>query len=273
MKLKNLIYQLQKLAPTKFAADWDNPGLQLGARNKEVKKIMIVVDVTDDIVEKAIKNKVDLIISHHPLIFSAIKQITMDNFIQRRVLKLLQNDICLYVMHTNFDVTHMARIAGGKNYLDLENMETLSPTGPIFSSSFGKYNDLPIGYGVVGYLKDENETVIGLANEIKRKFDIDGVRIFGDKLDEVRKVAICPGAGSSHIKDCLDYECDVLITGDVSHHVGIDAYAQGLTVIDAGHYGIEKIFVSYLTEYLRTIDEDKEFELFNFIEKDPFYCV
>lgn len=273
MKLKNLIFQLQKLAPTKFAADWDNPGLQLGARNKEVKKIMIVVDVTDDIVEKAIKNKVDLIISHHPLIFSAIKQITMDNFIQRRVLKLLQNDICLYVMHTNFDVTHMARIAGGKDYLNLDNMETLSTIGQVFSSTYGKYKDLAIGYGVVGYTKYDNETLIGLANDVKRKFNIPSVRVFGEMQDYVHKIAICPGAGTGHIKDCLDYECDVLITGDVSHHVGIDAVAQGLTIIDAGHYGIEKIFIPFVAKYLRTISEDEEFEIFNSIAKDPYVCV
>lgn len=273
MKLNNLIYHLQTLAPTQFAADWDNPGLLIGDRHKNVKKIMVVVDVTDDVVEKAIANDVDLIISHHPLIFNAIKQITTDDFIQRRVLKLLQHNICLYAMHTNFDVTHMARLAGSKEYLDLAGMETLSPIGSVFSSTYAKYKDEPIGYGVVGYLKANIETAFGLANEVKTKFNIDGVRIFGDKMDEVRKIAICPGAGAGHIKECLEYECDVLITGDVSHHVGIDAYAQGLVVIDAGHYGIEKIFIPFVKKYLQTIKKGEELEILDFTPKNPYICV
>jgi dinuclear metal center YbgI/SA1388 family protein len=268
MKLNNMIYQLQKLAPTKLAADWDNPGLQIGDRHKQIKKIMVVVDVTDAVVDAAIQNKVDLIISHHPLIFNPIKQVTLDNFIQRRIFKLLQNDICLYVMHTNFDVTHMARLAGGEEYLDLAGMETLSSIG-----YNDEYSNIPFGYGVVGYLKANVSTVMGLAEEIKEKFNLDSVRVFGNKMNEVRKIAICPGAGSGHIKDCLDYECDVLITGDVSHHTGIDAYAQGLTIIDAGHYGIEKIFVPFMKKYLKDIDKNNEFEILNFVEKEPFYTV
>ena len=78
---------------------------------------------------------------------------------------------------------------------------------------------------------------------VKDIFEVDGLRVYGNSNKLIKRVAICPGAGSSHIVEALNENCDVLITGDVSHHNALDAVAQGLAVIDASHYGIEKIFV------------------------------
>ena len=103
MKCSEIIEILELLAPRRCACDWDNPGLLAGRKDKEVKKILITVDVDDQTVEKAAAEGVDMIISHHPLIFKAMKHITDEDFIGRRLVKMIQADISYFAMHTNFD--------------------------------------------------------------------------------------------------------------------------------------------------------------------------
>ena len=111
MKCKEIIESLeQKYAPD-FAESWDNVGLLVGDKEKEVHKIFLALDVTDESLEMAIKEQADMIITHHPLIFSAMKKVTTDNFIGRRIIKMIQHDISYYAMHTNFDILGMADLS------------------------------------------------------------------------------------------------------------------------------------------------------------------
>ena len=103
MKCSEVIEILGKLAPESCACDWDNPGLLAGRSDKEVKKIYIALDATDQVVDAAIKAGADMLLTHHPLIFKAIKKVNDQNFITRRLVKLIQADISYYAMHTNFD--------------------------------------------------------------------------------------------------------------------------------------------------------------------------
>lgn len=103
MKCSEVIEVLGRLAPESCACDWDNPGLLAGRSDKEVKKIYIALDATDQVVEAAIKGGADMLLTHHPLIFKAIKKVNDQNFITRRLVKLIQADISYYAMHTNFD--------------------------------------------------------------------------------------------------------------------------------------------------------------------------
>ena len=92
--------------------------------------------------------------------------------------------------------------------------------------------------------------VFQLCEQIKQTFELQGVQVYGDVCRQVQRIAISPGAGNSMISHALYKQCDVLITGDISHHIGIDAVAQGLAVIDAGHYGIEHIFIQDMAAFL-----------------------
>src|SRR5690625_6778066 len=96
---------MENWAPKKLAYDWDNIGLQLGSYHKEVKKVMITLDVLEPVVDEAIDNEVDLIISHHPILFKALKQINIDTPVGRTIQKLIQNNITVYSSHTNLDIT------------------------------------------------------------------------------------------------------------------------------------------------------------------------
>ena len=103
MRCSEIIERLRELAPETCACDWDNPGLLAGRHDKEVRRIYIALDATDTVVERAVAQKADMLITHHPLIFKAVKQVNDQNFITRRIIRLIQADISYFAMHTNFD--------------------------------------------------------------------------------------------------------------------------------------------------------------------------
>lgn len=132
MKCSEIIKILETLSPRSMACDWDNPGLLAGRSGKEVKTIFLAVDATDSVIEQAEQAGADMILTHHPLIFKGIKQVSDQNFIGRRVLRMIQDDISYYAMHTNFDAAPgcMADLAAKKLGLtDCEVLEKMGETG------------------------------------------------------------------------------------------------------------------------------------------------
>ncbi len=240
MKCYEIIDKLEALSPTEFAEEWDNIGLLVGRRDKEVRTVYIALDATDAVIGEAVRLGADLLLTHHPLIFKKMSRVNTDDFIGRRVCELIRNDISYYAMHTNFDVMGMADAAADE--LSLKDRRVLDVT---YEDDISKE-----GCGRVGELKDSMR-VEALAGLVKEKFHVPNVRVFGDLDSPVRTVAVMPGSGGGFIQDALAAGADAMITGDVGHHEGIDAVAQGLAVIDAGHYGIEKLFISYMEEFMK----------------------
>ena len=245
MKCREIIDILEKLAPGRFACQWDNPGLLAGRTEKEVKKILLTVDVDDVAVKRAVESRADMIVSHHPLIFKPIKSVTDGDFIGRRLVTMIQADISYFAMHTNFDAAPgcMADCVA----------ERLGITGGAPLEEMGEEDGIPFGIGKIGQLK---EPVTGrkLAKEIKERFGLPFVTIYGEQMWEEEPVtiaAVCPGSGGNTIQAAVDKGAQVLVTGDISHHEGIDANARGLMIIDAGHYGLEHVFMEYMEEYLK----------------------
>lgn len=242
MILEKIIEKLELAAPEDFAQSWDNVGLLVGDRSQEINKIFIALDADDAAIAEAKNVQADLLLTHHPLIFSPLKKITTDDFISARVVALLQAGIACYAMHTNFDAAQMGILAAERMGLSVE-----APLGDCFTRQERLY-----GIGAVGELK-EALTLGALAEQIKRSFALDSVKVFGDLTTHVRRAALCPGAGKSMVADALRAHAQVYVTGDIDHHTGIDAVAQGLCIIDAGHYGIEHIFISEMEDYLKRV--------------------
>ena len=117
---------IERTYPKDAALEWDNVGLLIGRAEKEVRKIYVALDVTEDVIREAVLFGADMLVTHHPLIFSSMKKITDEDFIGRRVVALLQQDISCYAMHTNYDVLGMADLSG--NRLGLADMEVLKLT-------------------------------------------------------------------------------------------------------------------------------------------------
>lgn len=260
MKCTEVRERLEILSPPKFAESWDNVGLLAGRAGKEIRKVYIAVDATDEVIEDAIDEEADLLLTHHPLIFSPLKRVTDENFISRRMVKLLQADMCYYAMHTNFDVMGMADAAA--DALELRDRQVLDVT---FEDEISRE-----GIGRFGRLK-ESMTLAECAEYVKKVFRLQAVRVYGDLSDTISVAAVSPGSGKSTAPSAVAAGVDVLISGDIDHHLGIDLVAQGVSVIDAGHYGLEKLFVPYMRDYFCT--EMPEIRVMTAEEKSPFAVI
>jgi len=247
MKCVEIIDILKGLAPEEWACDWDNPGLLAGRSDKEVKKIYIALDATDQVVEAAVQAGADMLLTHHPLIFKAIKKVNDQNFITKRLVRLIQADISYYAMHTNFDAAPGCMADLGAERIGLKNCVPLELFGEVEAGG----QAISYGIGKTGLL-DVPVTLRTLAVQVKKAFGLPFVVVYGQQLlDEVvERISICPGAGGSEIERALANGSHVLVTGDVSHHQGIDCAARGMAIIDGGHYGLEHVFISYMAEYL-----------------------
>jgi len=239
MIVREIIEELEKIYPSDAAEGWDNSGLQVGRGEKEVQTVFLALDLTEEIMEEAVKAGADLIITHHPLLMGGIKKITTDDFHGRKVIRLIREDISHYAMHTNFDVITMGNLAGER--LGLSEREVLVPTKSM-------ENGKTAGYGSVGNLK--KQTVREVAETLKTKFQLDSVRVFGETEAKVSRVAILPGSGKDFVKEAIQSGAEVYISGDFGHHHGMDAVEEGIIILDAGHYGLEHIFVAYMKELL-----------------------
>ena len=233
MKVKELTAWLENKYPAKAAEHWDNVGLLVGDDEAEVSHVFLALDLTEETLEEAIQAGADMIITHHPMIFSPIKKIHNLDFVGGRILKLIQNDISYYAMHTNYDVLGMAELSG--KIMDLQNGEVLDVT---YTDEEGN----PEGIGRIGNL-EKDMTLEECCVYVKHRLELGSLKVFGDMQKKVHRLAISPGSGKSSIAVALEKGADVLVTGDIGHHDGIDAVEQGLAVIDAGHYGTEYIFI------------------------------
>lgn len=237
MKCRDIVAVIEEKYPLSYAMEWDNVGLLVGRDDKDVKKIYIALDATDSVIDDAVQKGADMIVTHHPLIFSGLKRINNRVFPGRRILKLIRHDIICYAMHTNYDVCRMAQLSSEK--MGFQNPQVLAVTCEEAQAGIGQIAEI-----------SENITLRECAARVKKVFGVPDVRVFGDPETVARKAAICPGSGKSVIEDALRKKADVLITGDIGHHEGIDAKDRGLCIIDAGHYGIEHIFIDDMKQYL-----------------------
>lgn len=266
MKCKEIIERLRELSPEHLACTWDNVGLLVGSQEKEINRIYVALDATDNVISEAVKQKADMLLTHHPMIFKGLKKVTESDFIGRRVIELIRHDMAYYAMHTNFDVAGMAELAAEK--MQLQEASVLQKTTETENG--------PAGIGRVGNLPFPMSLDECIAR-IKEAFEIDTVKVFGfhqqpyGPKGQTTRIALCPGSGKSVIEDALQAGAQVLVTGDIDHHEGIDAVARGMAVIDAGHYGMEKMFIPYIFRYLN--EALPELTVLTEIPQQPFVYI
>lgn len=235
IKCQDLIEKIEERYPRIYACDWDNTGLLAGDREQEIQSVYIALDATDRVIDGAIQAGADLLVTHHPMIFGSIKSVTADDYVGERLIRLIRGNVSCYAMHTNYDVMGMAELAA--SYLELTDTFVLEE---VFDGE---------GIGRVGSLPSAM-TLKECAELVKERFHLPNVKVFGDLNKIVRIAALSPGAGKSMASPALESGADVLITGDIDHHTGIDMEDCGMAVIDAGHYGIEHIFIEDLKGFV-----------------------
>ena len=255
MKCSEIFEYLTNLYPLELAMDWDNSGFLLGRSDKEVKNVLVVLDITNEVLEYARAKDIDLIVSHHPIIFSALKRVTDETLLGNYILKILKNDICVIAMHTNFDIAKggMADICS----------ERLGLSNTCVFERINVCDEEELGIGKIGDLK-KDMSLDELIKLVKTKFDLSHVSVFGRENinSNIRRVAISPGSGKGMYKYAVK-RADVLITGDITHHDGLDAANDGVCITDATHYGLEHLFIEKVKSDLIKLDKINVFEYKN----------
>lgn len=229
MLLQNLIEKLDMYTKVDSAYEWDNSGLITGDLKSDISTVLLTLEVADEVIYESLRKNAQLIVSHHPVIFSGIKQIITGEDYKNPLYTAISHNIALYASHTNFDM-----LDGGINdcFLDI------------------------LGVEKIGYVY-EKEKPIGRIFEFPDKLDINSVYellcdkfkfsnmnlIACDKTRLVKKVAVVTGSGFSIIKSSINSdEVDLIITGDIKYHDAQFLISHGYCVIDMGHYGTEQIF-------------------------------
>lgn len=241
MIAKDVIETIEKLAPLHLAMDWDNPGLILGNEDKQVQNILLALDIDELVINEAISHKIDMIITHHPIIYKAVKNINSRTTVGRWMLKLIQHDITVYTAHTNLDITE-----GGVNDTLFNRLGLTDKTG-LQETTPGHY------LGRVGKVVGDH-TLKSYSEYVAKQLEVDIVRYVGDPDAKVHHVAICGGAASDYdmFKAAAKAGADLYITGDIRYHETQRAQGLGLNLIDATHHGTENLALADLKTYLDT---------------------
>ncbi len=239
MILKDVIAVMNKYADEATALDWDNSGLQIGDENNDITSVTVCLDVTPKVVDEAISNKSQLIVSHHPFFFFPIKSIT-DDTKGRMINKLIKNNISVYSSHTCFDMSTHGINAFAAFRLGIKTDSFLEESS---------YDEL--GIGVCGKL-DNPTDFTSLCQKIKKVFKADTLKVssFCDDTYPVKRVAFCSGSGSDYIKRAKELGADVYITSDVSNGKFITSQEINLPIITLTHFESEKCFIKIMRDIL-----------------------
>ena len=238
MKLKEIINLIEKWAPLELAEDFDNVGLILGDENVEVKKALITLDTLENVVDEAVENKCDLIISFHPIIFDGLKKITTNTYVKRVISKSIKNNINIYAIHTNLDNHPKGVNFQISKYLNLNNTKILIPK-----------IDCKGGMGMIGELQKsipEKEFL----NYVKGIMKTSLIKHSTFLNKKIKKVAVLGGSGSFAIEEAIKAGADCFITADLKYHDYFRAENK-ILLLDIGHYESEQYTKELILNFLR----------------------
>lgn len=261
MNTAEILAYINEIAPAGYAEDWDNVGLLVGSRKRMISKVLICLDVTSGVIDEAIEQGADLIISHHPFLFSKLSRMDLDTQKGKQIETLIKNDICVISVHTNLDFTSGGvndTLAEALSLTECGNLKTYSPEG---------FNCV-LGMGKVGELQSE-ESAENFIRNLKQALSVDNVRLIGNQPNTVKKVAVFCGSFDGDLQSVYSQNVDVLVTGDIKYHTALDAQEINLFVIDVGHFASEYLIVNKLKALLSKKFDGVEFICSN-MEKDPF---
>lgn len=247
--VKDISKLIEKRAPKFLKEDYDNVGLMVGDNNKNVKKVLLALDCTNRVIEEAIENKVDLIITHHPLIFRKPKNIVKGDLLGEKLISLIQNDISLYSCHTNLD---SAKLGINETLVEMLGFKS---NKIIETSTIKGFEDAGIGRIVKLENKIELKDIIIL---IKNKLNIQHMRVV-EGVSEFNTLAIINGSGQDLFTKAKDLGAECIITGDTTYHFASDFKEMGISIIDAGHFGTEWFTFLKSLEFLKEEFKDIEF--------------
>ena len=343
MRVNEIIGALNQWAPPAYQESYDNSRLITGSPDQEVRAIIISLDCTEEVVQEAIDKKANLIISHHPIVFSGLKSLTGKNYVERTVIKAIKNDIAIFSIHTNLDNVNSGVNKKISEIIGLESLQTLAPKSGILSKlvTFVPHNDADrvldslykaglgqignydecsfqlkgtgnfrpnekanpaigsankrefvdetriegifpshlkgkiisalkkshpyeevayylttlenenseVGSGMIGELKEAMSAEVFMQH-LKKQFNLKIIRHTAFHKKEVKKIAVCGGAGSFLLGHAKSAGADVFITGDFKYHEFFDA-EEKIIIADIGHYESEVFTKELICDFLK----------------------
>lgn len=253
MKTVNDIFEyLNELAPISLKMDFDNVGHLVGSREKPVRSCLLALDITDDVISEAIERNAELIVSHHPIVFHALKSVTDDDPVGRKLIRLIKNDISAICMHTNLDIA----IGGVNDVL----MEALGGDVSSFLEPCGETPDgKAFGCGRIGELNEQTE-LRDFLTKCKETLNVNGLR-YHDAGLPVKRLAVMGGSGGDCIALAKSLGCDTYVTSDIKYNGFLDAKELGLNLIDADHFCTENVIIPVICKKLTVRFPDVEFSI------------
>ena len=236
MKAKEIIKVIEDFAPLSIQESWDNCGLCIGSPEDEVSSVLIGLDCTVELVDEAIRCGADMIITHHPLIFSGLKKISPEDMVGAAVIKAVRAGICIYAAHTSADKV-IAGVSGAMAArLGLTDIEILDEDGE------------GTGLGAVGNLPAP-VTAQEAVSLVKERFSLRMIRTSAPIQGPVSRIAMCGGSGGSLIKAARKAGAQLYISGDISYHNFFTP--DDFMIMDIGHYESEIEIVDILFSLIK----------------------
>ncbi len=244
MNAKELYRKFADAIPEELREPWDNDGIMCCADGSaEIYRVLIALDVTEEIVDYAIERGFDLIVSHHPLIFKPISSLDEENHISRKLIKLVCSGISVFSFHTRAD-----KLAGGVN--------------DRLADILGIREALPFGEGELGRIGniDEPMELQDFAYRVKQLCGSDIIR-YSDGFSDVYRVALVGGDGKGYVKSAIEAGADTYISGRIGYNVMEEAAEMGINLIEAGHYFTEQHITEFFRELLIDFDPNLYVEI------------
>lgn len=262
VKVKDIIKEMEKIAPPFLKESYDNVGLMVGEKEKEVRKVLLALDCTKKVVEEAKELNVDLIVTHHPLLFRKPNRIVKEDLQGWKIIELIKNDISLYSSHTNLD-----SVKGGINE-EIVNVLGFNKSNIISKSEIKGFEDCGIGRIIT---LDKEIVTEDIIKRVKEKLHIKNLRAAIGK-NTVSKIAVINGSGQDFFGRAVSLGADCIITGDTTYHFVSDYKELGVTILDAGHFPTEWIVFLKVMEKLEEKFKEVEF-IHSKVSEDPYTFV
>ncbi len=260
-KVDDVAHFLEVFAPEALAEDWDNVGLLIGDRRREVRRIMTCLTVTPASACEAVTEEADLIVSHHPLPFRELRRITSDTVEGRMLLELIAAGVAIYSPHTAFDSAARGinqQLAEGLGLIGIAPLRPNVAAAVVHPAALESEEPVPtddeahaapLGSGRYGQLKAP-VTTASLVRRIKRFLGIKHVQLVGEPERQVSTVAVACGSAGEFLRPARALGCELFVTGETGFHVCLEAEATGVSMVLVGHYASERFGVERLAEVL-----------------------
>lgn len=245
--VSEVIEFLNEFAPPRLAEDWDNVGLLVGRRKKEIYRLLTCLTLTADVAAEAVQQDVQLIVSHHPVMFRGVKKISDSTSEGQMLLTLIENGIAVYSPHTAFD---SASLGVNRSLAESFGLVDIVPIRP-------ETENPNVGSGRLGLLPSPVALKIFLATA-RSAVDAMYLEYSGESDAVVSKIAVACGAAGEYLDDAIALGCDTFVTGEARFHSALQARTAGLSLILLGHYcserpAIERLAVVLGKEFSNTV--------------------